>query len=62
MVACAARYVARMQEEQPAIYYMTGEKISEMEREAALEVYKQKDLEVPFFIAFLSDKCAFPRR
>ena len=35
-----------MQEEQPAIYYMTGEKIAEMEREAALEVYKQKDLEV----------------
>merc|ERR1712118_524425 len=35
-------YVARMQEEQPAIYYMTGEKISEMEREAALEVYKAK--------------------
>ena len=31
-------YVARMQEEQPAIYYMTGEKITEMEREAALEV------------------------
>merc|ERR1719201_2435489 len=25
-------YVARMQEEQPAIYYMTGEKITEMER------------------------------
>merc|ERR1712224_1007618 len=35
-------YVARMQEEQPAIYYMTGEKITEMEREAALEAYVQK--------------------
>merc|ERR1712159_817580 len=50
-------YVARMQEEQPAIYYMTGEKISEMEREAALEVYKQKDLEVLYLDEPYAELC-----
>merc|ERR1719271_1831996 len=33
-----------MQDEQPAIYYMTGEKIAEMERESAMEVFKKKNL------------------
>merc|ERR1719182_1324471 len=50
-------YVARMQEEQPAIYYMTGEKITEMEREAALEVYKQKDLEVLYLDEPYAELC-----
>merc|ERR1712159_658664 len=50
-------YVARMQEEQPAIYYMTGEKIAEMEREAALEVYKQKDLEVLYLDEPYAELC-----
>merc|ERR1712078_297467 len=50
-------YVARMQEEQPAIYYMTGEKISEMEREAALEVYKSKDLEVLYLDEPYAELC-----
>jgi len=39
-------YVGRMQDEQPAIYYMSGEKVKEMEREAALEIFKKKGLEV----------------
>merc|ERR1711937_902021 len=39
-------YVGRMQDEQPAIYYMSGEKVGEMEREAALEIFKKKGLEV----------------
>jgi len=39
-------YVNRMQDEQPAIYFMTGEKIKEMKREAALEVYTKRKLEV----------------
>merc|ERR1719183_2472497 len=50
-------YVARMQEEQPAIYYMTGEKIAEMEREAALEVYKKKDLEVLYLDEPYAELC-----
>jgi len=39
-------YVSRMQEEQPAIYYMTGEKIKEMQKEVAMEIYAKKELEV----------------
>merc|ERR1719473_636923 len=39
-------YVARMQEEQPAIYYMTGDKLKEMQGEVSLEIFKKKDLEV----------------
>jgi heat shock protein beta len=39
-------YVGRMQDEQPAIYYMSGEKVKEMEREASLEVFKKRGLEV----------------
>merc|ERR1719498_374848 len=39
-------YVSRMQEEQPAIYYMTGDKVKEMEKEIALEIYSKKELEV----------------
>merc|ERR550514_1521669 len=39
-------YVSRMQEEQPAIYYMTGDKLKEMDREVALEIFKKKELEV----------------
>merc|ERR1712159_988722 len=39
-------YVGRMQDEQPAIYYMSGEKVKEMEREASLEIFKKKGLEV----------------
>merc|ERR550514_1252004 len=36
-------YVARMQEEQPAIYYMTGDKIKEMQAEVSLEIFKKKE-------------------
>merc|ERR1719159_845091 len=50
-------YVARMQDEQPAIYYMTGEKISEMEREAALEVFKKKELEVLYLDEPYAELC-----
>merc|ERR1711959_253796 len=50
-------YVARMQEEQPAIYYMTGEKISKMEREAALEVFKKKELEVLYLDEPYAELC-----
>merc|ERR1719231_1449688 len=50
-------YVARMQEEQPAIYYMTGEKLAEMEREAALEVFKQKELEVLYLDEPYAELC-----
>merc|ERR1719473_376951 len=39
-------YVARMQEEQPAIYYMTGDKVKEMQAEVSLEIFKKKELEV----------------
>merc|ERR1719473_565294 len=39
-------YVARMQEEQPAIYYMTGDKLKEMQREVSMEIYAKKELEV----------------
>jgi len=35
-----------MQEEQPAIYYMTGDKLKEMKSEISLEIYKKKNLEV----------------
>merc|ERR1712118_431300 len=38
-------------------YYMTGEKIAEMEREAALEVYKQKDLEVLYLDEPYAELC-----
>merc|ERR1719231_1286473 len=50
-------YVARMREEQPAIYYMTGEKLAEMEREAALEVFKQKELEVLYLDEPYAELC-----
>merc|ERR1712159_803768 len=36
---------------------MTGEKIAEMEREAALEVYKQKDLEVLYLDEPYAELC-----
>merc|ERR550514_1672315 len=39
-------YVSRMQEEQPAIYYMTGDKVKEMQAEVSLEIFKKKELEV----------------
>merc|ERR1719181_2653103 len=38
-------YVGRMQDEQPAIYYMSGEKVKDMERESSLEIFKDMERE-----------------
>merc|ERR1719183_3496911 len=50
-------YVGRMQDEQPAIYYMSGEKVKEMEREASLEVFKKKGLEVLYLDEPYAELC-----
>lgn len=50
-------YVARMQEEQPAIYYMAGVKIKEMLREVNLEIYSKKGLDVLLLDDPLSENC-----
>lgn len=50
-------YVARMQEEQPAIYYMAGVKVKEMLREVNLEIYDKKGLEVLLLDDPLSENC-----
>merc|ERR1712118_150790 len=50
-------YVGRMQDEQPAIYYMSGEKVKEMEREASLEIFKKKGLEVLYLDEPYAELC-----
>merc|ERR1712159_20910 len=50
-------YVGRMQDEQPAIYYMSGEKVKDMEREASLEIFKKKGLEVLYLDEPYAELC-----
>merc|ERR1711869_123234 len=50
-------YVGRMQDEQPAIYYMSGGKVKEMEREASLEIFKKKGLEVLYLDEPYAELC-----
>jgi len=50
-------YHKRMKEEQPAIYYMSGDAAAQMAAEPAMEIFKKRDLEVLFLTESNDEGC-----